>query len=140
MDSIEFIRKVKQISPKCEISLYLYTPMPGGALYDEAVAQGFAYPDTLEEWVTERWLRFAGMRDPQTPWLREPDMRLVHDFETVLNAHFPSHTDIKLTRIQRTLLRTISAPRYGLKIYRRPFELRAALARVRYRHPQVEGF
>ncbi len=140
VDSIAFIRRLKQISPECEVSLYLYTPMPGGALYDEAVAQGFAYPDTLDEWVSDRWLRFAGMRDPQTPWLRAPDIQLVHDFETVLNARFPSHTDIKLTRLQRSMLRAISTPRYGLKIYRRPLELRAALARVRYRHPQVEGF
>ncbi|HVC83534.1 MAG TPA: cobalamin-dependent protein [Chloroflexota bacterium] len=140
VDSIAFIRRLKQVSPLCEVSLYLYTPMPGGDLYDEAVAQGFAYPTTLDEWITERWLRFSGMRDPATPWLTTADVGLVRDFETVLNAHFPSYTDIKLTRLQRALLRTISTPRYRFQIYRKPLELRAALARVHYRHPQVEGF
>ncbi|HVA93212.1 MAG TPA: radical SAM protein [Chloroflexota bacterium] len=140
VDSIAFIRELKTVSPQCEVSLYLYTPMPGGELYDEAVAQGFAYPSTLEEWVSDRWLRFSGMRDPGTPWLNPADLALVRDFETVLNARFPSFTDIKLTRIQRAFLRAISTPRYRFRLYRRPLELRAALARVRYRHPQVEGF
>jgi hypothetical protein len=80
------------------------------------------------------------MRDPQTPWLDSRDMARVRDFETVLNAHFPSHTDIKLTQLQRGLLKLLSWPRYRAHIYAFPLELRAALARVRYRHPQVEGF
>ena len=139
-ESIDFIYEVKKISPRCEISLYLYTPMPGGDMYDEAVARGFAYPETLEEWVSDRWLRFSSMRDPQTPWLAPRDIARVHDFEAVLNAHFPSHTDIKLTRLQRRSLHALSLLRYRLHVYTHPLELRAALARVRYRHPQVEGF
>jgi anaerobic magnesium-protoporphyrin IX monomethyl ester cyclase len=139
-DSIAFIYEVKKVSPRSEISLYLYTPMPGGDMYDEAVKQGFRYPETLEEWVTDRWLRFSSMRDPQTPWLAASDVARVHDFEAVLNAHFPSHTDIKLTRLQRGILHRLSWLRYRLRIYGHPVELRAALARVRYRHPQTEGF
>ena len=139
-ESISFIYEVKKISPKSEISLYLYTPMPGGDMYEEAVAQGFAYPETLEEWTSERWLRFSSMRDPQTPWLTPRDMGLVRDFEVVLNARFPSHTDIGLTEGQRRWLRGLSWLRYQLHIYTRPVEVRAALARVRYRHPQEEGF
>lgn len=139
-ESIAFIYEVKKISPKSEISLYLYTPMPGGEMYDEAVARGFAYPDTLEEWISDRWLRFSSMRDPQTPWLTSQDVGRVHDFESVLNAHFPSHTDIKLTRLQRSTLRALSWLRYRLHVYAHPLELRAALAGVRYRHPQLEGF
>lgn len=140
VDSIAFIYEVKRISPESEISIYLYTPMPGGDMYEEAVARGFAYPDTLDEWVSERWLRFSSMRDPQTPWLTPRDMALVRDFETVLNAHFPSHTDIKLTHLQRAVLHALSWPRYRARIYTFPLELRVALARIRYRHPQVEGF
>jgi radical SAM superfamily enzyme YgiQ (UPF0313 family) len=139
-DSIAFIYEVKRISPACEVSIYLYTPMPGGEMYEEAVAHGFRYPETLEEWVSDRWLRFSSMRDPQTPWLHPRDMTRVRDFETVLNAHFPSHTDIKLTRLQRHVLKLLSWPRYRAHIYAFPLELRAALARVQYRHPQVEGF
>jgi hypothetical protein len=140
VDTISFIYEVKKVSPRSEISLYLYTPMPGGDMYDEAVARGFAYPETLEEWVTDRWLRFSSMRDPSTPWLVPHDVALVHNFEAVLNAHYPSHTDIKLTRAQRRMLHALSWLRYRLRIYAVPLELRAALARIRYRHPQVEGF
>lgn len=139
-DSIAFIHQVKKISPRSEISLYLYTPMPGGDMYEEAVAKGFKYPETLDEWITDRWLRFSSMRDPQTPWLTSRDAARVHDFEAVLNAHYPSHTDIKLTRAQRRLLHSLSWLRYRLRMYSYPLELRAALARIHYRHPQVEGF
>jgi hypothetical protein len=140
VDSIAFIRKLKEVSPDCEVSIYLYTPMPGGDMYEQAVALGFAYPATLEEWCSERWLRFSSMRDPQTPWISQADMTLVRNFETVLNAHFPSYTDIKLTKLQRSLLHLISWPRYRARLYTSPVELRAALARIRYRHPQIEGF
>ena len=140
LETIAFIYKVKAISPECEISLYLYTPMPGGEMYEEAVALGFAYPDSLEEWVSARWLRFSSMRDPQTPWLTSRDMTLVRDFETVLQAHFPSHTDITLGRGSRTMLHALSWIRYRTRFYRFPLELRAALAGVRPRHPQLEGF
>ncbi len=139
-DSIAFICAVKKISPRSEISLYLYTPMPGGDMYEEAVSRGFAYPETLEEWVSDRWLRFSSMRDPQTPWLTTRDIARVHDFEAVLNAHFPSHTDISLTRLQRRTLHALSWLRYRLRVYGHPLELRKALASVHYRHPQVEGF
>jgi hypothetical protein len=140
VESIAFIYEVKKLSPRSEISLYLYTPMPGGDMYEQAVARGFAYPETLEEWVSDRWLRFSSMRDPGTAWLQAQDIQLVHDFEAVLNAHFPSHTDIKLTRWQRRLLHALSWPRYRLRVYGHPLELRTALARVRYRHVQQEGF
>lgn len=140
LETIAFIYKVKAISPECEISLYLYTPMPGGEMYDEAVALGFAYPDSLEEWVSERWLRFSSMRDPQTPWLTAGDMTLVRNFETVLQARFPSHTDIALGKRARTMLRGLSWLRYRTRFYRSPLELRAALAAVKPRHPQLEGF
>lgn len=139
-ESIAFIYEVKRISPECEVSIYLYTPMPGGEMYEEAVALGFRYPESLEEWTSDRWLRFSSMRDPQTPWLTARDMARVRGFETVLNARFPSHTDIKLTHWQRRLLKLISWPRYRTRIYTFPLELQAALARVRYRHPQLEGF
>ena len=37
---------------RTEIILYLYTPVPlAGELYDQAKAEGFAFPETLEEWI-----------------------------------------------------------------------------------------
>jgi radical SAM superfamily enzyme YgiQ (UPF0313 family) len=53
--TMEFIRQVKQINPATEIIMYLYTPVPlAGDLYDEAQADGFAFPETLEEPLDDR--------------------------------------------------------------------------------------
>src|SRR5262249_42314608 len=50
--TLEFIRRVKRSTPRSEIILYMYTPVPlAGELYDQARASGFAFPNTLDEWL-----------------------------------------------------------------------------------------
>ena len=59
-ETLEFIRKVKIVSPLAEIVMYLYTPVPlAGDLYDAAQAQGFAFPQTLDEWISRAWANFS---------------------------------------------------------------------------------
>jgi len=52
--TMEFIRQVKVVNPATEIIMYVYTPVPlAGELYDQAKAEGFSFPETLEEWIAE---------------------------------------------------------------------------------------
>ena len=56
-DTVAFIRKVKQVNPAAEIIMYLYTPVPlSGELFEQAKANGFAFPETLEGWISPEWL------------------------------------------------------------------------------------
>jgi len=139
--TVEFIRKVKRINPATEIIMYLYTPVPlEGTLYEEARASGFAFPATLEGWVSEDWLDFAQRRSGTVPWIRPSVQRRIRDFERVLNSYYPTTTMPGLTRPKRALLRAASAWRYHGRIYRCPVELGALHRVVAYQRPETSGF
>ncbi len=66
-------------------------------------------PETLEEWVSDAWQDFNQRRSTTMPWVQDPLRRKMLNFERVLNAYYPTATDIKLTAFRRFLLRTASA-------------------------------
>ena len=140
-ETIEFIRKVKQVNAQAEIIMYLYTPVPlSGQLFEEAQAQGFAFPETLEGWLREDWLQFSLRRSDMMPWLRQSLRSRLRDFERVLNAYYPTATDIKLSGAWRKVLRAVSAWRYHTRMYRFPFELEAMHRLIAYQRPETTGF
>src|SRR4051812_37161235 len=83
-ENIEFIYKLKAINPASEIILYLYTPTPGGTMFDQAEKAGFKYPETLDEWVSPEWASFSRRRNPHTPWVKQKHLEKLNNFETVL--------------------------------------------------------
>ena len=140
-DSIEFIRKIKQVNPSSEIVMYTYTPVPlDGGLYEEALATGFRFPETLDEWVSDEWLEFSQRHSAHLPWLTSHQMQRVRNFERVLNAYYPTTTDGRLTGRWREILRAVSAWRYNLRVYESPLELRALQKVVHYQRPETSGF
>jgi radical SAM superfamily enzyme YgiQ (UPF0313 family) len=141
--SIGFIRKVKQINPAAELILYIYTPVPqeNSALYEAAKRLGFKFPETLDEWVGDQWASFALRRDPRTPWFKADTRQRVRDFEAVINAYYPTVTDIRLKHSSfKALLRALSGWRYRLQFYDWPYELKALQRLVHYRRPETTGF
>jgi hypothetical protein len=139
--TLDFIRKVKHRNPAAEIILYMYTPVPlAGELYEQARAQGFQFPETLDEWVSPTWQEFAQRRSANVPWLHDPLRRGVHDFERVLNAYYPTVTNYRLNGTRRWLLRAASAWRYHLRLYQFPIELRLMHRLVSYQRPETSGF
>jgi anaerobic magnesium-protoporphyrin IX monomethyl ester cyclase len=140
-ETMAFIRQVKEINPAAEIIMYLYTPVPlAGDLYDEAQAGGFAFPQTLAEWVNPDWLNFSQRRSLTMPWVKRPLRQQLYDFERVLNAYYPTATDIRLTGLRRRLLRLVAAWRYHSQIYRAPLELRLLNRLFAYQRPETSGF
>lgn len=140
-ETMEFIRQVKARNPAAEIIMYLYTPVPlAGDLYDEAQAEGFAFPQTLAEWVNPDWLNFSQRRSVMMPWVKRPLHQQLYDFERVLNAYYPTATDTRLTGLRRKLLRWASAWRYHSQIYRAPLELRLLNRLMAYQRPETSGF
>lgn len=140
-ETLAFIREVKRVNPAAEIVIYLYTPVPlGGDLYDEARAEGFAFPESLEEWVSPAWSDFSQRRSGTLPWLGQSLHGQIRDFERVLNAYYPTSTDARLRGSRRRLLRAASAWRYHTGFYRFPLELRALQRLVSYQRPETSGF
>jgi hypothetical protein len=138
--TLAFIRKVKRINPKTEIILYLYSPEPvPGALLDAAVASGFRYPESLDAWVSGKWASFAQRRTAHS-WLRPSLRGRLKDFERVLNAYYPTSTDVRLRGPTRWLLRGMAGWRWHTETYRMPVELAALQRAIRYQRPETSGF
>ncbi|MCB9136314.1 MAG: cobalamin B12-binding domain-containing protein [Anaerolineales bacterium] len=140
-DTIAFIRKVKGVNPATEIIMYMYTPVPlAGELYEQAKAEGFAFPETLEAWISPAWQEFSQRRSTHVPWLKDPIQRQIQDFQWVLNAYYPTMTDVTMSRFKRTALRTVAAWRYHLGVYALPYELKAVHRVLAYQRPETSGF
>lgn len=141
-DDIGFIREIKAINPDTEIIIYLYSPVPteGSELYEQIKAAGFEFPSNLEDWVSPVWENFDLRRNPLTPWLTPKMVDKIHNFETVLNAYYPTRSDLKLSNFQRRAIRLASAMRYKRAWYKAPYELKVLQKFwLRYRQPELEG-
>lgn len=139
--TLEFVRQVKQVNPASEIVLYNYTPVPlAGDLYDTAQAQGFRFPETLDAWLSDDWLDFAQRHSAHMPWLSDKVRRRIRNFERVLNAYYPTTTDLRLTGVRRRVLRAFSGWRYWSRFYDLPYELSALQRLMHYQRPETSGF
>lgn len=141
-NTLHYIRRLKHINPAAELILYIYTPVPHdrSELLKTAQDLGFRFPQTLEEWVSDDWERFALRRDPNTPFFQDHARQRVRDFEAVINAYYPTVTDIRLNGPMRLLLRGLSGMRYRMEWYRWPYELKALQRVLHYRRPETMGF
>ena len=139
--TIRFIRRIKEVNPATEVILYMYTPVPrDGYLLEEARALGFRFPDTLDGWISGDWRDFSLRRDPHNPWLDPKLKRRVRDFEQVLNAYYPTTTDLGLRGLKRAALRSLGGWRYKTGFYSLPLELKAFHRLFRYQRPETAGF
>lgn len=139
--TLRFVRELKTINHEAEIILYTYTPVPvDGTLYNEARALGFRFPETLDEWTSGVWPAFALRRDVTAPWLNGSVRTRVRDFESVLNAYYPTVTDLRLRGWRRAVLRTLSGWRYRTGTYAYPVELNLLQKIFRYQRPETTGF
>ena len=139
--TLRFVRRIKRVNADSEIILYLYAPVPvEGELYRTAQALGFRFPDTLDEWASEKWISFIQRRSHVMPWLPRGVHAHLRGFELTLNAYYPTRTDPRLTRWRRMILRALGAWRYHLSFYRFPIELRLVQRLFRYERPETTGF
>ncbi len=139
---IQFIREIKEINPRTEIIIYVYSPVPteGSQLSHDVIKAGFHFPRTLDEWSSPQWENFDLHRNPLTPWLKPYMIDKIKNFETVLNGYYPTVTDLRLNSFKRKFIRTVAAFRYRKGIYWKPYELKALQILWKYRQPELEGF
>src|SRR5690606_7677416 len=81
------------------------------------------FPNTPDEWATDRWLNYTIRNNPQLPWLPTRIKRRIDNFELVVNSHRPTIQDIRLPGWGRLLLTALSSWRYALGFYSFPFEI-----------------
>ncbi|MEX0968452.1 MAG: radical SAM protein [Bacteroidia bacterium] len=139
---IAFIKKVKAVNPQTEIIIYIYSPVPttGSDLFDEVSSSGFLFPQKLEDWISPAWENFDLRKNPLTPWLTPAMVNRIRNFEVVLNAQYPTVSDVKLTGLQRKVMQGLSKWRYENSWYHWPLELRVLQSKwLRYRQPEIEG-
>jgi len=141
-EEIEFIRRVKRVNPRSEIIIYVYAPVPmlGSTLFDDVQKTGFAFPTNLEDWLLPQWTHLDLRKNPLTPWLKPHHIDKIHHFEAVLNARYPTNSDVKLTPARKRLLEIVGAWRYQTGFYRAPYEIKLLQRALRYRQPEIEGF
>ena len=140
---IRYIRRIKEINPNSEIVIYVYSPVSfdDADLMEKSMEQGFRFPTRLEDWLDPQWASFDLRKQPLTPWLKPRHIERIANFERVLNARYPTVSDIKLKPWQTGVLKTLGSWRYKLGFYQGPWEIRFVANRLfRYRQPEIEGF
>ncbi|HYV93703.1 MAG TPA: radical SAM protein [Chitinophagales bacterium] len=142
-EDIAFIRKTKEINPDTEIIIYVYSPVPteGSELFNSVKAQGFSFPQKLEDWISPQWENFDLRKNPLTPWLKPYMIDKIKNFETVLNGYYPTVSDVKLSPFKKKSISLVSSLRYKTGLYDFPYEIKALQKFwLRYRQPEWEGF
>lgn len=140
---IRYIRKIKETNPDSEIVIYVYSPVSydDAPLLDRAKAQGFRFPARLEDWLGTEWQEHDLRKSPRAPWLSAEDLRKIRNFEWVLNARYPTVSDMGLRPWQASVMKALGAWRYTAQFYSAPYEIRVVANKLfRYRQPEVEGF
>jgi len=139
---IAFIKRIKSINPDAEIIIYTYSPVPseGSELYNQVLANGFSFPQKLEDWVSPSWEKFDLRKNPLTPWLTPEMVQKIRDFETVLNGYYPTVSDIRLNNTKRNLVKMVSGLRYKTGLYKYPYEIKLLHRIWKYRQPEIQGF
>jgi anaerobic magnesium-protoporphyrin IX monomethyl ester cyclase len=138
-ECIQFIRELKRLNPDSEIVVEHYTPVPQRTQMYGNVEGQVQFPETPDEWATERWQRYATQKDPKTPWMRPSTKNLIDNFELVVSSRWPTVQDIRLPQWGRMTLKALSAWRYKLAVYSAPFELKWTQRMIDLRKPKVES-
>lgn len=141
-DDIAFIKRIKDINPDTEIIIYVYSPVPteGSDMYNKVLESGFRFPQKLEDWLNDEWENFDLRKNPLTPWLTPEMIDKIKNFETVLNAYYPTVSDIRMRSYQRTIIKLLSGFRYKNSLYKFPYELKTLQKIWQYRQPEIQGF
>lgn len=139
--TLEFIKKLKQVNPGCEVILYAYGPVPQeGEMLESAQEAGFSFPTEIEDWSSEHWQRICQRRDGDLPWITPEIRRQLRNFRLVVDSAYPTDTDLNMKRWQRNVLRLAGRWRFHTNFYAAPYELRVLNKLIPYQRPETAGF
>ena len=104
------------------------------------LANGFQFPQKLEDWISPQWEKFDLRKNPLTPWLTPEMIDKIRNFETVLNGYYPTVSDIRLNSLKRKVVKMMAGVRYKTNLYKYPYEIKLLQRIWKYRQPEIQGF
>jgi radical SAM superfamily enzyme YgiQ (UPF0313 family) len=125
--SVRVVMQLLDENPEAMKDINVYTPYPGTALFDVAVAHGFVPPQRLEDWVSFNWRTVNRKRMPWITPEREQLMQMLHCSSLFLEKNnfitplWPTHP---LVRLGAWLYRPLARWRVGHLDARWPLEIK----------------
>ena len=138
--TIDLMYELEKINPNSQMHPFIYTPVPFGTIYDQAVEGGLNYPKNLDEWASHEWRQYTLRRNPHTPWLTRRLHNKILNFRAVHQSYFPKVNDKIVPTWKLSLLKFFSSWRYRLRFHRAAYELRLLLRLLLNPSPKHEGF
>ncbi len=74
-ETLNLIKKLRAMSPDFETPIFYYKPYPGSQIATEVVQNGYALPDSLDEWADFDYIGSSG------PWVSREKYRLIERFK-----------------------------------------------------------
>lgn len=149
-NTFSFVKRIKQIHPRCEVILYFYSPTPQRSrassqpmenvqlpVLNQYGPSGPDLPITPEEWTQPEWINYVCHLD--APWLSPKIRQRVKDFAKVLQCRFPTVQDYSTPAWGKSLLKGLATWRYHTGRYTNPWELDVARKFIPLRKPQEES-
>ncbi|MCG8604651.1 methyltransferase domain-containing protein, partial [bacterium] len=139
--TLDMIRKLKGIDPRCEIVFHYYTPMPQRSRQDAENGASDGTPQSIEEWCEPAWVDWMTFEKPRTPWMNRRLWKRVEDFQLILESRYPSVRDPHSGGLGRGLVERVARRRWDKGNFKSPSLLRAArkLARLMPENRQAYG-
>ncbi|HTK83305.1 MAG TPA: radical SAM protein [Bacteroidota bacterium] len=137
--TISLIYELEEINPNSQMHPFIYTPVPFGTIYDEAVEGGLNYPKDLNEWERHEWKQYSLRQNPHTPWLTNRLHKKIINFRAVHQSYYPKTNDSRTPKWKLAVLKFLSAWRYKFRFHRGAYELRFLL-RIMLNGSLHEGF
>ncbi len=138
--TLNLIRKLKQIDPRCEIVFHYYTPMPRSNGEEPEIAPTDATPTSIEEWCEPAWVDWMTFEKPRTPWMNRRLWKRVANFQLVLESPFPSLHSSQINGWRRKLVQRLARRRWDEGRFKKPLLLRAARTWLRHRPEDSQAY
>lgn len=136
--TIDLMYALEKINPRSRMHPFIYTPVPFGSIYDEAVKGGLVYPKNLDQWLNHEWMQYSLRQNPHTPWLTKRLYKRIVNFRAVHQSFRPKSNDREIPPWKRRVLKFTSAWRYHLRFYTGAYESRLFL-RLLLNSPNDQG-
>ncbi len=112
------IKEIKRINPEFEFNIFFYTPYPGTALFDEIVRRGYRVPQSLHDWSSLDFVKYAGY------WLDPREQDYVQRFKFYARLG----TERRYARPWFYPLKTLASARLRTDHFQFPLEMRLSEA------------
>jgi len=122
--TIRLMYELERLNPRSRMHPFIYTPVPFGTIYDEAVKGGLVYPKNLDQWLDHEWKQYTLRQNPHTPWLTKRLYRKIVNFRAVHQSYAPKLNDRHLAAWRLRLLKILSSWRYRSRFFAGAYELR----------------